>query len=70
MTFMGVYKISTTLLWELTLVFAAIAVLFLFLIFMLRSRISGRRYKVEVQKRELASMVSHFLFFPQDSNCL
>ena len=68
MTFMGVYKISTTLLWELTLVFAAIAVLFLFLIFMLRSRISGRRYKVEVQKRELASMVSHFLFFPQDSN--
>jgi hypothetical protein len=53
------------LLWELTLVFAGITLFYVVLIFILRYRISGKRHQIEIQKRELAPMVSHFLFFPQ-----
>jgi len=65
LTFFGAPRVSTTLLWELTLVFAGITLFYVVLIFILRYRISGKRHQIEIQKRELAPMVSHFLFFPQ-----
>lgn len=61
-------KISTDLLWELVLLFAGLGMVYLLLIFRMRNRISARREAVRLQKRELAPMISNFLFYRHDSD--
>lgn len=60
-------KISTDLLWELVLLFAGLGGLYLLLIFRMRNRISARREAIRLQKRELAPMISNFLFYQHES---
>ncbi len=60
-------KISTDLLWELVLLFAGLGGIYLILIFRMRNRISARREAIRLQKRELAPMISNFLFYQHES---
>ena len=60
-------KISTDLLWELVVLFAGMGGLYLLLIFRMRNRISARREAIRLQKRELAPMISNFLFYQHES---
>ena len=56
-------KISPELLWDLVWLFAGLGGVYLLLIFKMRNRISARREAVKLQKRELAPMISNFLFY-------
>lgn len=59
--------IHTSLLWDLVLLFSALTSLYFLLIFFLRNRLSSKRHQVRLQKKELAPMISNFLFFQQDA---
>jgi HEAT repeat protein len=60
--------IPIDLLWDLGTLFGGITVGYFLLIFILRSRLSGKRTQVQLRKRELAPMISNFLFFQQDTD--
>lgn len=60
--------IHTDLLWDLGLLFTSITTVYFLLIFVFRSRISGKRKQVRLRKKELAPMISNFLFFQQDTD--
>ncbi len=59
-------RIHTDLLWDLGLLFTGITGLYFLLILLLRHRIAGRRQQVLLKKRELAPMITNFLFYRQD----
>ena len=60
--------IHTDLLWDLGLLFTSITTVYFLLIFVFRSRISGKKKQVRLRKKELAPMISNFLFFQQDTD--
>ena len=60
-------KISPELLWDLVWLFAGLGGVYLLLIFKMRNRISARREAVKLQKRELAPMISNFLFYQHEA---
>ncbi len=61
-------EIPTDLLWDLGLLFGGLGFVYFLLIFWLRNRNTRReRYNLE-KKRELAPMISNFLFFEQESD--
>jgi len=61
-------KIHTDLLWDLTFMFVTLAALYFLSIFFFRNKISGRSSKVRRHKKELAPMISEFLFFEEESD--
>lgn len=60
-------RIQTELLWELVLLFAGLGGVYLLLIFWMRNRISARREAIRLHKRDLAPMISNFLFYQHES---
>ena len=60
-------KIHTDLLWGLTTLFAVLGALYFACIFLFRNKISFRNRKSTLRKRELAPMVSEFLFHEAES---
>ncbi|MCO5723547.1 HEAT repeat domain-containing protein [Robiginitalea marina] len=60
--------IPIDLLWDLGTLFGGITAGYFLFIFILRSRLSGKSAKVQLRKRELAPMISNFLFFEQDTD--
>jgi len=59
-------RIHTDLLWDLGILFGGITALYFLLVLLFRYRIAGRRRQVHLRKRELAPMITKFLFFRQD----
>ncbi len=60
-------KINMDLLWDLTALFAALCALYFGVIFFFRSKFSRSSKKVRKRKKELAPMVSEFLFFDENA---
>lgn len=60
-------KIHTDLLWDLTILFAVLGILYFVCVFIFRNKISFKNKKSTLRKRELAPMVSEFLFHEAES---
>ena len=58
--------IQTDLLWMLAGLFALLGGVYLLLTFWMRNRISARREAIRLKKRDLAPMISNFLFYQHD----
>ncbi len=56
-------KIHTNLLWDLTILFAVIGIVYFTSIFFFRNKISSKSKKVVQLKKELSPMISEFLFY-------
>lgn len=56
-------KIHTDVLWDLTILFGSIALLYFAAIFFFRNRISGKSAKKSSLKTELSPMISEFIFY-------
>ncbi len=56
-------KIHTNLLWDLTILFAVIGVIYFTTIFFFRNKIGANSKKVVQIKKELSPMISEFLFY-------
>ncbi|MBT8294178.1 MAG: HEAT repeat domain-containing protein, partial [Eudoraea sp.] len=67
-TLISAPKIPTDLLWDLTIVFSGLGILFLFGVFIFRNRLSNKASKVAGQKKILAPIVSNFLFYETDAS--
>ena len=61
-------KIHTDLLWILTIGFCALGLLYFVFVFFFRNRLSNRAALVAERKRELAPIISHFLFHEKESS--
>ena len=61
-------KIHTDLLWDLTLLFSGLGILFFAFVFIFRNRLSAKRSKVSRQKKILAPIISNFLFYETDAS--
>ena len=60
-------RIHTNLLWDLSILFGSIGLVYFLVIFWMRNRISKRRTSIRDNKRLLAPMISNFLFYQPDS---
>lgn len=60
-------KIHTDLLWDLTILFSGLGILFFAFVFIFRNRLSAKRSKVSHQKKILAPIISNFLFYETDA---
>ena len=64
----GLPKIQTDLLWYLTFLFCGLGMAYFVFVFFFRNRMSKRAKKVSEKKRELAPMISQFLFIEEDAS--
>jgi len=60
-------KIHTDLLWDLTILFSGLGILFFAFVFIFRNRLSAKASKVSHQKKILAPIISNFLFYETDA---
>ena len=60
-------KVPTDLLWVLTGIFGTLGVLYLFSVFFFRTKIKAREGSVADRKRELAPIISKFLFYTDEA---
>ena len=60
-------RIHTDLLWDLGILFGGITGLYFLFILILRYRIARRRRTVYIRKKDLAPMITNFLFFSEES---
>ena len=63
----SVPKIHTDLLWDLTILFSGLGILFFSFVFIFRYRLSAKASKVAVQKKILAPIICNFLFYETDA---
>ncbi len=61
-------KIQTDLLWDLGLLFIGLGALYFLSIFFFRNKLSRRSGSMAKRKKELAPLISNFLFFEEDSS--
>ena len=61
-------KIHTDLLWDLSILFVGLAVVYFICVFFYRNRISARAGREKQRKRELSPMVSEFLFYDDEAS--
>ncbi|UCE70433.1 MAG: HEAT repeat domain-containing protein [Flavobacteriaceae bacterium] len=61
-------RIHTDLLWDLGILFGGITAVYFLVILILRYRITQRRRTIYSRKKELAPMITNFLFFSGDSD--
>ena len=59
-------EIHADLLWDLSLVFGGLALLYFLFIFFLRNRQRHKNKEVRLRKKELGPMISNFLFYEDD----
>ncbi|WP_088341166.1 HEAT repeat domain-containing protein [Robiginitalea sediminis] len=60
-------EIHTNLLWDLGILFGSISLAYFGFIFLMRNRLSARKAAVRQHKRELAPMISNFLFYDPET---
>ena len=60
-------KIHMDLLWDLTILFSGLGILFFAFVFIFRNRLSAKATKVARQKTILAPIISNFLFYETDA---
>jgi len=60
-------KIHTDLLWDLTILFSGLGILFFAFVFIFRNRLSAKSLKIARQKKILAPIISNFLFYETDA---
>ncbi|WP_298485791.1 HEAT repeat domain-containing protein [uncultured Maribacter sp.] len=61
-------KIHTDLLWDLSLLFVGLALLYFLFIFYFRNKLSAKTKKVAQKKKDLSPIISEFLFFEEESS--
>ena len=61
-------KIHTNLLWDLSLLFVGLALLYFLFIFYFRNKLSAKTKKVAQKKKDLSPIISEFLFFEEESS--
>ena len=64
----SVPEIQTDLLWDLTLVFIALAILYFIAAFFFRNKIASESNKMKQNKTVLSPMISEFLFYEEDAS--
>ncbi len=60
-------KIHTDLLWDLSLLFVGLAVVYFLFVFFFRNKLSSKTKGIALKKKELTPMVSEFLFYDPNS---
>ena len=60
-------KIHTDLLWDLTLLFSVLAVVYFGIIFFFRNKFNSKTKQISDRKRQLSPMISEFLFYDANS---
>ncbi|UOY06442.1 hypothetical protein L0P88_21280 [Muricauda sp. SCSIO 64092] len=67
LTILGIPKIHTDLLWDLTFLFLVLGGLYFVFVFFFRNKLSRLRLKTKGKRQELAPIISNFLFHsPED----
>jgi HEAT repeat protein len=66
--FLGAPKIHSDLLWDLSILFTGLAILYFAAVFFFRNRISSKSEQVKQRKKELSPMISEFLFHEDDAS--
>jgi len=61
-------KIHVDLLWDLSILFVSLALVYFIFIFFYRNRLKARRRREKQRKRELSPMISEFLFHEDDAS--
>ncbi len=61
-------KIHTDLLWDLSLLFVGLALLYFIFIFYFRNKITSKSKKIAQKKKDLSPIISEFLFFEEESS--
>ena len=61
-------KIDTDLLWDMSVLFVGLAVVYFVAIFFYRNSLSKKAARVMQRKRELSPMISEFIFFEEDAS--
>ncbi|MET7029206.1 ring-infected erythrocyte surface antigen domain-containing protein [Sediminicola luteus] len=64
---LDVPKIHTDLLWDLTLLFSVLAVVYFGVIFFFRNKFTSKTKQISDRKRQLSPMISEFLFYDANS---
>ena len=61
-------KIDADLLWDLTLVFSGLGLLYFIFVFVFRNRLAHKNKGIRLRKKELGPMISNFLFYEDDAS--
>ncbi len=61
-------KIHTDLLWDITILFAGLGILYFVSIFYFRNRFKVKAKRVAAKKKELSPMISEFLFYDENAS--
>ncbi|ALM07109.1 hypothetical protein SB49_04325 [Sediminicola sp. YIK13] len=64
---LNIPKIHTDLLWDLTLLFSVLAVVYFGVIFFFRNKFNSKTKLISDRKRQLSPMISEFLFYDANS---
>jgi len=65
---LSVPKIHTDLLWDLSVLFVALSLLYFGFIFFFRNRTTSKARNKQLQRKELAPVISNFLFYEDDAS--
>jgi len=67
-TLLSVPKIHTDLLWDLTMLFSALAIVIISTVFYFKRKLTINSRKTLEKKRELSPMISEFIFYSKDAS--
>ncbi len=67
-TLISVPKIHTDLLWDLSVLFGSLCLLYFAFIFFFRNRLSAKTKNISVRRKQLAPIISNFLFYGEDAS--
>jgi HEAT repeat protein len=65
---MSLPEIHTDLLWDLSVLFGSLSILYFGFIFFFRNRISAKARNISERRKELTPMISNFLFYGEDAS--
>ena len=65
---LSIPEIHTDLLWDLSVLFGSLSILYFGFIFFFRNRISSKARNIGERRRELTPMISNFLFYGEDAS--
>ncbi|MGB5377151.1 hypothetical protein, partial [Muriicola sp.] len=67
-TLISVPKIHTDLLWDLSVLFGSLCLLYFGFIFFFRNRLSAKAKNIDVRRKQLTPIISNFLFYGDDAS--
>ncbi|NNJ89198.1 MAG: HEAT repeat domain-containing protein [Eudoraea sp.] len=67
-TLISVPKIHTDLLWDLSVLFGSLCILYFAFIFFFRNRLSAKAQNINDRRKQLTPIISNFLFYGEDAS--